>query len=387
MDKQEAERRAELRRQHIARANKKLFDDTDRIKAFHSRLLLSEVLHEREAQIEYKKEMSKLHARREKVFVERSKEALEEAESRELLKLQDAQKKAFDQRDRQLEQLEEVRESIMESRRQKEEEGRQLRLKAEQEEVEHRRNEEERRNNARLANEMSVKANESLKEYRKAEAAKQALEEEKVKEYERKKDEMAEIRKERENEKERQKALRRERMVSMLEEQLLSARVETETRLQMQHREAEQRADDKERMRQEMMATERDAIHRSRQQQLSLRATKRAHEQEEETKFVDHWRVRNAQIAEDEKNEAIENFNKAKDLQRYHLRQQQRKVRQQKSQKETEMDDAMAAAITREEDDNMFKEYTQICIDEWGKRGRNIKPMLLQVTRKDTLAK
>ena len=62
-------------------------------------------------------------------------------------------------------------------------------------------------------------------------------------------------------------------------------------------------------------------------------------------------------------------------------------MRQQKSQKETEMDDAMAAAITREEDDNMFKEYTQICIDEWGKRGRNIKPMLLQVTRKDTLAK
>ena len=85
--------------------------------------------------------------------------------------------------------------------------------------------------------------------------------------------------------------------------------------------------------------------------------------------------------------ESIDKFNKAKDLQRYHLRQQQRKVRLQKSQKEAEMDDAMAAAITREEDDNMFKEYTQICIDEWGKRGRNIKPMLLQVTRKDTLAK
>ena len=78
---------------------------------------------------------------------------------------------------------------------------------------------------------------------------------------------------------------------------------------------------------------------------------------------------------------------KAKELQRYHLRQQQRKVAQQRRAKETEMDDAMAAAITREEDDTMFNQYTQICIDEWAKRGRSIKPMSLQVSRKDTLSK
>ncbi len=46
LDRQEAELRAEQRRIQIERANKILFDETDRVKAFHGKMLLSDVLAE-----------------------------------------------------------------------------------------------------------------------------------------------------------------------------------------------------------------------------------------------------------------------------------------------------------------------------------------------------
>ncbi len=51
----EAKLKAEARQLQIERANKMLYDETDKVKAFHSSLLLSDVLKEREHQISYKK--------------------------------------------------------------------------------------------------------------------------------------------------------------------------------------------------------------------------------------------------------------------------------------------------------------------------------------------
>lgn len=48
IDRQEAELRAEQRRIQIERANKMLFDETDRVKGFHSKMLLSDVMKENE---------------------------------------------------------------------------------------------------------------------------------------------------------------------------------------------------------------------------------------------------------------------------------------------------------------------------------------------------
>ena len=52
IDTQEAELRAEQRRIQIERANKILFDETDRVKSFHSKMLLSDVMKENEQLVE-----------------------------------------------------------------------------------------------------------------------------------------------------------------------------------------------------------------------------------------------------------------------------------------------------------------------------------------------
>ena len=52
-DAAEAAARAESRRARIADANRRLYEETDRVKSFHGALLLSDVLKEREAQISH----------------------------------------------------------------------------------------------------------------------------------------------------------------------------------------------------------------------------------------------------------------------------------------------------------------------------------------------
>ena len=53
LDQEEAQRQLQSRQMQIERANKMLYEETDRVKTFHSRLLMSDILREREEQIKY----------------------------------------------------------------------------------------------------------------------------------------------------------------------------------------------------------------------------------------------------------------------------------------------------------------------------------------------
>lgn len=77
LDRQEAEIRAEQRRIQIERANKILFDETDRVKGFHSKMLLSDVMHENEQLKEIKRQIEVLKRAQEQAFVEQQRQALE----------------------------------------------------------------------------------------------------------------------------------------------------------------------------------------------------------------------------------------------------------------------------------------------------------------------
>merc|ERR1719352_368840 len=57
IDREEAALQAEKRRLAIERANKMLYDSTDRVKSLHSKLMLADVMEERERQIEVKQQM------------------------------------------------------------------------------------------------------------------------------------------------------------------------------------------------------------------------------------------------------------------------------------------------------------------------------------------
>lgn len=69
IDEQDAEERAELRRKQIESANKMLYDDTDRPKALHSKMLLSDVMQERVVQMDYAHQIKALKRQQDDAFL------------------------------------------------------------------------------------------------------------------------------------------------------------------------------------------------------------------------------------------------------------------------------------------------------------------------------
>ena len=61
----------------IERANKILFDESDRVKNFHSTLQKSDTMQENEQLIGYKKQIAVLKKAQEAAFVEQQRQALE----------------------------------------------------------------------------------------------------------------------------------------------------------------------------------------------------------------------------------------------------------------------------------------------------------------------
>eukprot|EP00798_Chlamydomonas_sp_ICE-L_P030249 gene30249-35236_t len=84
IDRQETEMRAEQRRAQIERANKILFDETDRVKGFHSAMLVSDVLHENNQLVGYKRQIDVLRKAQEAAYVEQQKQMADAAELRKL---------------------------------------------------------------------------------------------------------------------------------------------------------------------------------------------------------------------------------------------------------------------------------------------------------------
>ena len=76
IDRIEAEEAAARRRQQVEAANRMLFSQNDRVQALHSRLLLSEILVERQRQIEYAAGIRALEAANEQEWLLRQAAAL-----------------------------------------------------------------------------------------------------------------------------------------------------------------------------------------------------------------------------------------------------------------------------------------------------------------------
>ena len=117
IDKSEALQRAEDRRLQVERANKMLYDSTDRVKSFHSALLLSDVLREREKQIEYKELRETLKAKRDAVHDREQIIARELAEQAEGIKMNERKQAAYTQRDAQIQQLGQVISDLMKKKK------------------------------------------------------------------------------------------------------------------------------------------------------------------------------------------------------------------------------------------------------------------------------
>lgn len=383
IDVQEAKLKAEARQLQIERANKMLYDETDKVKSFHSSLLLSDVLQEREAQIAYKASQDTIKKKHEAKFVKEQERALEIAELAEQKKWEEKRTRALAERDAQLDQLEQLKGRLLEEKAENFREGQMLKQKAEEEMLLTIQKEERKRQAALDNNFETLKANEALKAYKELEYMREVQMEKKIAEFAKSKEKTLMARKAHEQAKRSEAQRKRDKMLAVMEADLLKRQTDANVRLSAQADEARMAEDAREAIREAERAEEREMIDRSRKQQLDIRRAQKAREKEEEMAFVSQWKVRNEQLKLEEEMEKISQFTKNKRLQDAHLRAMDRKLAKAQYEKGREMEDALATQLIAAEDAELFKHYTAVCMEEWKTQGKNLTPMLLEITKKE----
>lgn len=164
LDREEAAFQAAERKKAIQRANTLLYENTERVKAFGSKLYLSDVIKERELQMEVQSEIRGREKADERLWHERTMDEVRKGGEQEDRKREEAFQRALHAKQVQLDQLEDFRVRYVTQKKQEKREGELLMAKveshiAEEKEVEATKKSEERERAAK-----TLKDNRKLQE-------------------------------------------------------------------------------------------------------------------------------------------------------------------------------------------------------------------------------
>merc|ERR1719375_2731386 len=207
----------EKRRNAIERANKILYEESDRMKTFHSKMMLCDVLAEREAQVALKEELGKLEQIREERYLEMEKASYRNMLERELREKDNLGKAAQMAAEMQKAQLKEATDKHLRHIEDDILEGEMLRQKAAEDLRGERLAEKKRRQQAVQALAETQKANAYLKQLRAEDELREQREEEKIREYALRKERVLELRKKREEEVFQAKQAHKQRMIDKMD--------------------------------------------------------------------------------------------------------------------------------------------------------------------------
>ncbi|CAJ1432948.1 unnamed protein product, partial [Effrenium voratum] len=213
VDAEEAKIQLDQRRATIDRANKLLYEESDRIKSFHSKMMLCDVIAEREAQTSLKGELKKLEQIREDRFLEMEKQNYRKMLEREMKEKETKEELSKIAARAQKEQLSEYKEKRFQEVEDAMLEGELLRRKALEDLEAEREAEQKRRGMAVKAQKETQKANAYLKQIKAEDMLRQQKEEEKIQEYAARKEKMMQLRKQKEEEVFQQKQAARNAMI------------------------------------------------------------------------------------------------------------------------------------------------------------------------------
>eukprot|EP00825_Cyclidium_porcatum_P039671 TRINITY_DN486_c0_g2_i7.p1 TRINITY_DN486_c0_g2~~TRINITY_DN486_c0_g2_i7.p1 ORF type:complete len:361 (+),score=115.03 TRINITY_DN486_c0_g2_i7:96-1178(+) len=93
IDEEEAILAAKTRKEIIEKANKQLYENNDKVKSFQSKLLLVDAVHERNYQLELKKQMKEIEKIREQQYLDQQREIMKQEEEEEQMKQDELNKK------------------------------------------------------------------------------------------------------------------------------------------------------------------------------------------------------------------------------------------------------------------------------------------------------
>ncbi|XP_028992422.1 cilia- and flagella- associated protein 210 [Betta splendens] len=375
IDVEEAKYREEKRREAIEKAKTQLYYQTDRVKGLHRALMLTEVLKEREAQIELKQRIKSAYKEVDKDYTAMVKAREEEALRQEQEKAQQTKLHRQSLAEDIMKQIKENEEERQRQKREMKKDGEEIQRLQElyqwEQIMEEDKQAEQKRNLMQthlehLSNRDLIKA---------AEVQKQQAEEEQRKRFLAAKQKMMKLRKEKETELFREAQSHRERIVTQLAVKQREQTVSEEQRIlkavqEQEAKEAQQRRDEEEKraammkaiaVHRELMKQEKEQTEKMEQQ--TSRDTFQA-KKEADRIFTEKQQLKAQKIRDEER--GLQDFNVTLMAAKLAKNQQQRRDEQEFQAKNAEL---------LAEEEERFQRYSRLVIDAAAEAERNVLPL------------
>ncbi|KAG3109551.1 hypothetical protein PI124_g438 [Phytophthora idaei] len=376
IDEEEMRLQRETQTKQIERANRLLYEQTDRMKTLRSKQLLADVVHHRTLQLEEKlmlKDQDDLtnHHYDQQVLAQVIEGEAEEQRQRKK-RLEENARLAAGQK----QQLEEYKQRYINELREEKREGERMKQQAEQEYLDEMEKDRQRKLRLKQASEDTQLANQRLQVHREAQKEKERLEDLKREEEERKKQLRDAKRMDLQRQKKENAQARKQRMIDLATNNLVKLEQKTEERLQNQSNEVRVKEDKMLKERADRRAAEQEAIARSRRHQLDCKLREKEREAQEALECVVQWEQFGKRIEMQSKQEEQER--RLEDLQLAVGQKQQADARRKilKDERTTELQGDQAARRVLEHEDDRFKAVAQRALEEARERGlTNVFPI------------
>jgi hypothetical protein len=381
VDIEEAKYQAGVKQEILGKANKQIYETNDRVKAFQSALLLADTLQEREAQVEITKKKKEISKMIEEHHVEVEKENMKLYDLKEEHKrLVEEEKKKVNQAILKV-QHDDFKKKHIKRLQEEKIEGEIIKIKAKEELGQQREDEKLRRQKVIDAQNETKKANDLLNVFRHEEKLKDLEKDKEIEAFAKRKEEILEMRRLREELKFKEKQEARQKIIDAQVERLKKIKDREDEILSKHIKEAEIKAEENERIKQEKRAQ----LVKEIDKQIALTLDKRAYDKErkkvEDKNFQDFWKDKNKELESKDVADHHAYVERCKNLQDYHNKQAHQKQKKLEEEILKEFEDAQRMRAALEDEEKVFQSYAAKCLNEWDSNGKNVKPLLLELQK------
>lgn len=379
MEAEEEALQMELRNQTIEAANKAIYENQDRVKCFKSKMQMCEIMEERQQQEKLRKKKKKIDEQIEKQWEELERQQLAEKDDKTRIALEKEYKKKMKNAEDVNKQLDDFKMSYIKKLQEEMLEGELLKKQVEEDLEKERQKELNRILRNKELQEEQKRANQRLQEIADENRQKEIEEEKKVEDFALKKDRRDKLRRDKEEQKRKQKQMERQKLIDRQIEYLHNKVSNEDKILNKQINEAEEKAaklyEEQEKKKEAM----KNAIEKSRQQQISRKRQEKDAEVQEDKDFKEYWKIRNEELQEAEAIEREDERQRNRELADFLKSQKDQKVKEAEEEFRREQRAATKTQALIDQQEKHFYSYAEKAIDEMKKEGKNVTPLVLEL--------
>ena len=365
----------------LQKAHDYYFNSKDIVKTFNTSMFLSDILHEREKQIEINKSRKLQKEKEEANWVLKGKQQMVEAELKELEKKKLRKIKSEAEMNILKQQFNNVKYKRLLEMQDNYIEGEMIKKQARMDILRERKNREMVKLAQIKQNEEFVKLNEELKKEVEKRKQKELEEDKKIELEAKKKEKMENIKKQKEQEKFNEKLKRQQKLIDVQYENLKRIKEEQEKRVNKDIEIRMAREENEEKIKIEKRNKLLKDIEEQRLENLKRREENRMKQKMEEMNEIEEIRRKINEEREKEKNEYLMRKKKVKDLHEHYRHQIEEKKKKALNDFIIEKRDGLQNREMINKEEEEFFKFAEEKIKSYHEQGKNIVPMLLELKK------